>query len=59
MSETRRSKIKPVKDGYLPIGEFTSPLSAAGSPFGDDLNFPLPVEQLNYEHSEPEPPRER
>lgn len=59
MSQTRRSKIKPVKDGHLPITELTSPMSAAGSPFGDDLNFPLPNEQLNYEHSDKEPPRER
>lgn len=59
MSETRRSKNKTVKEGHLPIAELHSPLSAAGSPFGDDLNFPLPVEQLNYEHSDPEPPRER
>lgn len=58
MSEKRPSKIKPVKEGYLPITELTSPMSAAGSPFGDDLTFPLPVEQLNYEHSEPVPPRE-
>lgn len=60
MTETRRSRIKPVKDGYLPITELTSPVSAAGSPFGEDGEvFPLPVDQLNYEHSEPVPPRER
>jgi len=57
MSKKQRSRIKPVKEGYLPITELTSPMAAAGSPFGDDLKFPLPVRSLNWEHSEPEPPR--
>lgn len=52
----RRSKIKPVKEGYLPIGEFTSPVAAASAPFGE-VHFPLPIEKLNYEHSAPQPER--
>ncbi|HZE39483.1 MAG TPA: hypothetical protein VE172_11805 [Stackebrandtia sp.] len=59
MTDTRRTRIKPVKDGKLPISELTSPVTAAGSPFGVDQTFPLPVDQLDYEHSEPVPTRQR
>lgn len=53
----KRSRIKPVKEGHLPITELTSPMAAASSPFGDDVTFPLPVEDLEWEHSAPVPPR--
>ncbi|MFD0557154.1 hypothetical protein FB566_2409 [Stackebrandtia endophytica] len=56
MSKKQRSRIKPVKEGYLPITELTSPMAASGSPFGDDVTFPLPVRSLNWEHSEPAGP---
>jgi hypothetical protein len=29
-------------------------LQGAASPFGDDVVFPLPVEQLDYQHLHPE-----
>ncbi|MGH8795387.1 MAG: hypothetical protein ACRDXX_22430 [Stackebrandtia sp.] len=58
MTDTKRvSKNQTAKDGYLPITELTSPMAAAGSPFGDDLTFPLPVDRIDYSHSEPQPPR--
>ena len=47
---SRRSKTKLVKPGRLPISEATSDRAGAGSPFGDDITFPLPPEQLSYEH---------
>ncbi|MEV0644861.1 hypothetical protein AB0I28_06320 [Phytomonospora sp. NPDC050363] len=56
-SAVKKSRVKVVKDGHLPITEATSDRPAAGSPFGDDLTFPLPVEGLNWEHSEPVPTR--
>jgi hypothetical protein len=59
MTDSKPSKIKPVKDGYLPITELTSPVSAASSPFGEDQVFPLPVGSIIYEHAEPQPVRER
>jgi succinate dehydrogenase / fumarate reductase iron-sulfur subunit len=43
-------------DGRLPVTEFTLDRSGAASPFGDDVEFPLPVEDLNYQH--PTPPDE-
>ena len=33
---------------HLAVSEFTAAFAAAPSPFGDDLIFPLPVEQLTY-----------
>lgn len=51
-----RSRVRTVKAGHLPIGELTSPLSAASSPFGE-AHFPLPVDELNYEHADPQPVR--
>jgi len=34
----------------LAVSEFAADRAGASSPFGDDLTFPLPVEQLRYEH---------
>ena len=51
------SRTRTVKDGHLAIGEATSPMSAASSPFGDDLTFPLPISAVEYEHADPQPPR--
>jgi succinate dehydrogenase / fumarate reductase iron-sulfur subunit len=34
----------------LTVSEATSDRAGAGSPFGDDLTFPLPPHQLTYEH---------
>ncbi|GAA4909952.1 hypothetical protein LX16_2793 [Stackebrandtia albiflava] len=57
MTDSKRTRIKPVKDGHLPITELTSPMAAASSPFGDDVAIPMSPESLNWEHSNPEPPR--
>jgi succinate dehydrogenase / fumarate reductase iron-sulfur subunit len=40
-------------DGKMPLTEFTFDRAGAASPFGDDLTFPLPADDLNYHH-EPE-----
>jgi succinate dehydrogenase / fumarate reductase iron-sulfur subunit len=37
-------------DGKLPISEFLADRSGAASPFGDDLQFPMPAQDLTYEH---------
>ena len=33
----------------LPVTEVTFSMAGAASPFGDDLDFPLPVDRLLYE----------
>jgi succinate dehydrogenase / fumarate reductase iron-sulfur subunit len=44
------SRAYVVPEGKLPVSEFASDRSGAGSPFGDDLTFPLPVDRLTYTH---------
>lgn len=38
------------RSGRLPLNEFQFDRAGAGSPFGDDLSFPVPPERLNYHH---------
>jgi len=38
------------EDGRLPLTELTFDRAGAASPFGDDVQFPLPDEDLNYHH---------
>jgi hypothetical protein len=40
----------PVAYPELAVSEFTAENTGAQSPFGDDINFPLPVERLRYAH---------
>ena len=37
-------------DGKLDVAELTSERPAAPSPFGDDQTFPLPLDELSYQH---------
>lgn len=40
---------RPVKPGHLPVSEILYDRAGAASPFGDELTFPLPVDQIVYE----------
>ena len=42
------SRARSPKEGHLDVAELVSSRVAAPSPFGDDLTFPLPVEELTY-----------
>jgi hypothetical protein len=42
------SRARAPKDGHLSVSEIASDKPAAPSPFGDDQEFPLPVEELTY-----------
>ena len=57
-TESRGHAPGPVsaKDGRLPVSELALDRAAAPSPFGDDQEFPLPADDLNYQH--PTPPNE-
>ena len=48
----RKSRAKIVKPGRMPVSEFAFDRAGAGSPFGDDIEFPVPVDRLTYEHPE-------
>ena len=45
-----KNRSKVVKPGRLAVSEFAADRAGASSPFGDDITFPFPVEQLTYEH---------
>ncbi|HEX8626976.1 MAG TPA: hypothetical protein VF755_02255 [Catenuloplanes sp.] len=45
------ARARTVKPGRLPVSELAFDRPAAPSPFGDDVEFPLPVEELRYTHS--------
>jgi succinate dehydrogenase / fumarate reductase, iron-sulfur subunit len=45
-----KSKAWVVKPGRLPVTEATYDKAGAASPFGDDITFPFPVDNLIYEH---------
>ena len=47
----RTTRARPQKAGYLNVAEPVSDRAAAPSPFGDDVEFPLPVEELTYTRS--------
>jgi succinate dehydrogenase / fumarate reductase iron-sulfur subunit len=56
--EARAGEGPPVgPDGRLPVTEFTGQLAGAQSPFGEDIQLPMPVQDISYDH--PRRPDER
>jgi hypothetical protein len=52
-----RSRSRTVREGHLPLSEFSFDRPGAASPFGDDLSLPLPLAELTYVHpTEDAPP---
>jgi succinate dehydrogenase / fumarate reductase iron-sulfur subunit len=47
---TGRGRNPVPKPGYLPVNELLFDRQGAASPFGEDTEFPLPVESLPYSH---------
>ena len=47
-----KTRNRQVKDGHLAVGEITSGRMGASAPFGRSA-FPLPLDQIHYEHPEP------
>ncbi|AKK10640.1 hypothetical protein [Corynebacterium uterequi] len=39
-----------IPEGYHAVNEVLAPTVGASSPFGDDLQLPIPAEKLNYVH---------
>ena len=44
------SRERPVREGHLPVSEFAAERPGPLSPFGEDVEFPLPPDKVNYEH---------
>ena len=53
-ADQEKTRVRPLKPGRLPVSEATFDRAGAASPFGDDLTFPLPVDQIDYQHMHPE-----
>ena len=47
-SEERAARTHPVKPQRLDVSELAASFAGASSPFGDDLNLPLPAADLTY-----------
>jgi len=43
-----------VPDGHLPVSEFAAEVQGGLSPFGEDVEFPLPLDEVAYRHPAPE-----
>jgi succinate dehydrogenase / fumarate reductase iron-sulfur subunit len=44
------------KPGHLPVNELLFERQGPASPFGEDAQFPLPLDQLPYKHPEVQTP---
>jgi len=44
---------KSERQEHLPVSEFTSERPGPLSPFGEDVEFPLPPDQVAYVHPSP------
>ncbi len=45
-SDEAPSRSRSAKQGHLPVSELAYDRPGGPSPFGDDVEFPLPVEEL-------------
>jgi succinate dehydrogenase / fumarate reductase iron-sulfur subunit len=43
-------------DGHMDVSEILAPQQGGLSPFGEDIEFPLPPEQVTYHHPDPDRP---
>ena len=52
--DRRGDRSAVVPDGHLPVSEFAAEVQGGLSPFGEDLEFPLPLDEVAYRHPAPE-----
>ena len=50
MAEQSEPRDRSVPEGRLPVSEFAAERPGPLSPFGEDVEFPLPPEQVAYVH---------
>ena len=50
----RRERSEVVPAGHLPVSEFAAEVQGGLSPFGEDIEFPLPPDKVAYRHPGPE-----
>jgi succinate dehydrogenase iron-sulfur subunit len=54
MADSPRADRMQVPDGRLPVSEFAAEVQGGLSPFGEDVQFPLPTEEISYRHPSPQ-----
>lgn len=55
MTEESGARERPsTREGHLPISEFAAEVQGGLSPFGEDVEFPLPADKVAYVHPGPE-----
>jgi succinate dehydrogenase / fumarate reductase iron-sulfur subunit len=54
MADSPDSDRTRVGEGRLPVSEFAAEVQGGLSPFGEDVQFPLPPEEIHYRHPGPE-----
>jgi hypothetical protein len=51
MSERERhERSVVVPEGRVPVSEFAAEVQGGLSPFGEDVEFPLPTDRITYRH---------
>jgi hypothetical protein len=50
MAEQSEPRDRSVPEGRLPVSEFAAERPGPLSPFGEDVEFPLPLDKLAYVH---------
>jgi hypothetical protein len=53
LPEQRRADAPPIDFEYY-LDEFAAGSAGAMSPFGPDVEFPLPLDRISYRHPRPE-----
>jgi hypothetical protein len=46
----RERRTRDVPAGHLPVSEFAAEVQGGLSPFGEDVQLPLPAEAISYRH---------
>jgi hypothetical protein len=54
MAEVSGSRERTVKEGHLPVSELVAERAGPLSPFGEDVEFPLPPDKVAYVHPSPD-----
>jgi hypothetical protein len=49
-SDPDRGRTHIVPEGRIPVSEFAAEVQGGLSPFGDDVQLPLPAEAISYRH---------
>jgi succinate dehydrogenase / fumarate reductase iron-sulfur subunit len=56
--DREHGRAEVVPEGRIPVSEFAAEVQGGLSPFGEDVQLPLPTESLGYRHpSEEDRPR--